>query len=391
MLAAPMAASYDVIVLGVGAMGAAAAWALARRGARVLGLEQHAPGHGLGSSGGQTRLVRQAYFEHPDYVPLLRRAYRLWDELGEASGSALLFRTGLVCAGRPDGEFVAGTRRAAREHGLALEELDAEDARRRFPALRLPPGFDVLLEPQGGFVLAERGVEALVRAAEAAGARIEGGRRVLGWEFAGGEVEVRLADGRARAARLVVTAGPWAARWLGDLGLDLGVTRQTLGWFAPSDPAPFELGAFPCWAVEDARPGAGGLYYGFPILPPALAGGPRGLKAAHHLPGPRVDPEAEPRDWRPADEPALRAGLEAYLPRAAGRLVEGRVCLYTLSPDGHFVIDRHPAEPALCFACGFSGHGFKFAPVVGEALADLALEGRTELEIGFLGSGRFAR
>ncbi len=380
----------DVIVLGVGAMGAAACAALARRGVRVLGLERHSVPHGLGSSGGQTRLVRKAYFEHPDYVPLLQRAYELWDELGAASGERLLHRTGLVCAGAPSGPLIAGTRGAARLHGLPIEELDLPELARRVPALRLPPDHAALLDPEGGFVLCERAVAAFVREAERHGARIQSGVRALGWSAGPSGVTVRTETEVFSAARLVLAPGAWAPGLLADHGPRLEVTRQTLGWFAPPDPAPFALGRFPCWAVEHGADGAQGLFYGFPILPAGLAAGPAGLKCAHHLPGARTDPDAVERAPSAADERALRAGPERYLPAAAGPTVAVHVCLYTLSPDGHFVLDLHPAHPEVALACGFSGHGFKFAPVIGEALADLALEGRSALPIAFLGLARFA-
>lgn len=380
----------DVIVLGVGAMGAAACAALARRGARVLGLERHAPPHALGSSGGQTRLIRKAYYEHPDYVPLLRRAYELWDELGEAVGERLLHRTGLVCAGPPDGPLVAGTREAAARHALPIEDLPPPELARRMPALRLPPEHEALFDPEGGFVLCERAVSAFAREAQRHGARIQPGVHALDWSAGPGGVAVRTATGTQRAARLVLTPGAWAPRLLADLGPTLTVTRQTLGWFAPRDPAPFELGRFPCWAVEDGVGGAEGLFYGFPILPAGLAPGPLGLKCAHHLPGPGVDPDAVERTADAADERALRAGPERYLPSAAGATVAVKICLYTLSPDGHFVLGLHPRHPEVALACGFSGHGFKFAPVIGEALADLALEGHSALPIDFLGLARFA-
>lgn len=383
-----MAPTYDVLVLGLGAMGSATAAALARRGARVLGLEQHALAHGLGSSGGQTRLVRKAYFEHPDYVPLLHRAYELWDELGDRDGAPLLHRTGLVCAGPAAGELIAGTRRAALRHGLALEELSGDEARRRFPELRLPEDYEVLLEPEGGFVLCERAVVALAEDARRHGARLSTGRRATGWSVDALGPEVRLEGETLRAARLVVTAGPWAGALLPGIGPLAGgglrVTRQSMAWMTPRDAAPFALGSFPCWAVEDGTPGGGGLHYGFPILPAGLAEGPRGLKAAHHLPGPVTDPESVDRTFGPADEADVRAGLAAFVPAGNGALLEGRVCLYTMSPDGHFIVDHHPEHPAVVLACGFSGHGFKFAPVIGEALADLVLEGRTELPVEFL-------
>lgn len=387
-----MSSSYDAIVIGLGVMGAAACAALARRGARVLGLEQHALGHGLGSSGGGTRLVRKAYFEHADYVPLLHRAYELWDELGERNGAALLHRTGLVCAGPPEGELVAGTLRAAALHALPIERVASAEARRRFPELALPERFDVLFDPDGGFVAAESAVMALARDAERHGATLETGRRVSDIRATGDGFRVRVGDIEHACKRVVTTAGPWTSALLAKTGplVSLRVTRQVLGWVSPKEPERFALGRFPCWAVEDDAQGFAGLYYGFPIPTEAESHGPRGLKVAHHFPGEEADPDTVDREFHPADEAGFRAALERFVPSGRGPLLAGHVCLYTSSPDAHFIVDHHPAHKGWALACGFSGHGFKFAPVIGEALADLVLEGRTELPIGFLSLGRFA-
>lgn len=383
--------SYDVIVVGVGAMGAATCRELARRGVRVLGLEQLDLAHGLGSSGGQTRLIRLAYYEHPDYVPLLRRAYQGWDALDRELEEPLLHRTGCLYLGPPTGHLVAGTRRAAREHGLELESIDGGALRDRFPQFRLPDSFAALHEPSAGFVLAERALAALAEQALRAGAVLRARERVRSWQVDGDGFVVRTDRGEHRAERLVFTAGAWSGSLLAGLQVPLRVTRQVVGWVWPPDPAPFELGRLPCWAIEDDAAGFAGIYYGFPLLPAGRYGGERGLKVGHHAPGPGVDPDALDRDASAADEDDFRPALVRYLPDAQGETTALRVCMYTMTPDGHFVLDRHPEHPAVTIACGFSGHGFKFAPVIGEALADLALDGRSELPIGFLGLRRFAR
>ncbi|MBI5852152.1 MAG: N-methyl-L-tryptophan oxidase [Planctomycetes bacterium] len=384
-----MTATFDVIVAGVGAMGAAACSALAQRGARVLGIERFDVPHPFGSSGGQTRLIRKAYYEHPDYVPLLERAYAAWHELEARTRTALLFQTGLVCAGPPDGVLVTGMRRAAQAHRLELATLAREELTARVPALRVPSGFDVLFEAQGGFLLCERAVAAFAHDALEHGAVLRARERIVRWDVTGDGVHVFTDKDHYRAARLVITAGPWSARFLAERGLRLRVTRQCVGWVRPQRPALFAYGAFPCFLIDDDTPGASGCWYGFPSLPSAVFAGPSGLKVGYHAPGPVVDPDALDRALRAAEEARIHDGLTRFLPEADGPLLAAQVCMYTNSDDGHFVVDRHPSYPPVVFACGFSGHGFKFAPVIGEALADLALDGGSSLPIGFLSLARF--
>jgi len=386
-----MNGSYDVIVIGVGAMGSATCSALARRGHRVLGLERFDVPHALGSSGGQTRLIRLAYYEHPDYVPLLRRAYAAWDELAERSGVEVLHRTGALYLGPPDGRLIAGTLRSVAEHGVPCERVDRDEAARRFPQFRIPDAFGALFEPEAGFVLCERAISAFADEAMRAGARIQARERVVEWSAGSEGVRVRTDRGSYEGGELVITAGAWAPALMTDLGVELRVTRQVIGWVWPDDPASFELGAFPCWAVQDDAPGFEGIYYGFPLLPAAGFAGERGIKLGHHFLGRTAEPETLDRDPGPADEADFRPALERYLPGAAGSAtLAAKVCMYTATPDEHFVVDRHPLHQRLTVGCGFTGHGFKFASVIGEALADLAIERSSDLPIGFLGLSRFA-
>ncbi|MFO1052936.1 MAG: N-methyl-L-tryptophan oxidase [Planctomycetota bacterium] len=380
---------YDVAVLGLGAMGSAALSALARRGARVVGIERFDVPHGEGSSGGQSRLIRTAYYEHPDYVPLLQRAFAGWRALEKRSGARILFETGLIEMGRTDGPLVTGVLRAAAEHGLAVERVARDACRARFPALTVPTGHEVLFESAAGFVLCERAIAAFVDEARRHGAAVHAREQVLQLARDGDRFVIATAGTRWRCARVVLCAGAWTAPLVQDLGIPLRVTRQPLCWFAPHTRDTFTLDRFPCFAIEDDQ-GGGGLLYGFPELPIAVADGPRGLKAAVHRLGETTAPDAVDRSLRPDDESAVRDALRRYLKDADGPLCAAKVCLYTNSPDGHFIVDRHPRERDLVLACGFSGHGFKFAPVLGEALADLALDGATALRIGFLGTGRFA-
>lgn len=379
--------THDVIVAGVGAMGAATCHALARRGVRVLGLERFDIPHAWGSSGGHTRLVRLAYYEHPDYVPLLRRAYQGWDALGEAAGAPVLHRTGALYLGPPEGELIAGSLQAARMHGLAHELLDPAAARARWEPFRVPQRFGALYEPDAGFVLCERAIAAMAEQAMRCGAELRGREPVRAWHVEGDGVRVVTDRATYHAGHLVLTSGAWTGALARDLGVSLTVTRQVLGWVWPRAPERFALGRFPCWAIQDDAPGFAGIYYGFPMMPGASEA--PGLKLAHHAPGPEADPDSVDRTPTAADEDDFRPALAKYLPDADGPLLSMRVCMYTMSPDHHFVIDRHPAHDRVTVGCGFSGHGFKLAPAMGAALADLALHGRSELPIDFLGLSRF--
>lgn len=377
-----MAEDYDVIVVGVGAMGSATCWQLARRGVRVLGLEQFDLPHAQGSSHGYSRITRTAYYEHPDYVPLLQRSHALWRELERETGEKILHMVGGLYLGPADGPLVSGSLKSARAHGLAHEILDRAEIGRRFPQFEVPAMWQAMLEPEAGFLRPELAVSAMVTQALRCGADIHGHEEVMAWNDERGGVAVRTTRGTYRARHLVMTSGPWSSQLLQDLGIELVVTRQVLGWVWPQDWAAFRYGAFPIWMIDRLD---GSVYYGFPII----TDGP-GLKVALHAPMRPTDPDRVIRGILPGDEETFRAALRTYLPRANGPLLSLRTCLYTNSPDGNFILGAHPRHPAVFVAAGFSGHGFKFASVVGEALADLAQTGTTSLPIGFLGPQRFA-
>ena len=373
--------TFDVIVVGVGAMGAATCWQLARRGVRVLGLEQFDIPHAQGSSHGYSRVTRTAYYEHPDYVPLLRRAHALWRELESESGEEILHLVGGLYLGPHDGDLVGGSLRSAREHGLRHEVLPQEEIARRFPHFNLPEDWLGVFENDAGFLLPELAISACVDRALRAGAEIHGHEPVLSWQEDREGVRVTTARGTYCAARVVFTGGAWSSRLVRDLGVELRVTRQVLGWVWPQEPASFRSETFPVWMIDR---GGGATYYGFPMqtLSP-------GLKVALHAPLTPTDPDRVAREVLPGDEETFRPCLRQYLPAADGPLLALRTCLYTNSPDGHFILDRHPRHERVIVAAGFSGHGFKFASVIGEALADLASTGQTALPIGFLRMGRF--
>jgi sarcosine oxidase len=358
---------------------------LAQRGARVLGLEQFDIPHELGSSGGDTRMIRLCYCEHPDYVPLLRRAYAAWDDLGARIGKRIIQRTGVLYIGPEGGELVAGSERAAREHAIEHQMLSRRDMT-RYEMFRIPAHFIAMFEPEGGFVRSTLAITTMAEQALRHGARLHTREAVLDWHADEQGVEVETGRGRYRADRLVLTAGAWTPQLVMHLGVPLQVTRQVLSWIWPEHTGSerFRLGSFPCWGIEDDAPGFTGMYYGFPMMRDQL-----GLKIALHAPGAIVNLQRIDRTPHPQDAESIAPLFGKYLPSARGPVMRQKICLYTMSPDGHFIVDRLPGYDNVVIAAGFSGHGFKFAPVIGEALADLAQYGRSELPIEFLGLKRF--
>ena len=359
---------FDVIVAGVGSVGSAACYHLAKRGVSVLGLEQFGIPHTHGSHHGHSRMIRQAYFEHPDYVPLLRRAYELWEELDAVHGGAILHLPGGLYIGPEDGTIVSGSRRAAVEHGLEHTMLGSDEIAERYPAIRPPSDHVAFFERRGGFVVPERAVAAHATAARRAGAELHTGERLVSWEANADHVSVATEQSRFTAEKLVITSGAWSAEVIRDLGIELQVTRQVLAWFEPiGEIDRFAPGQFPCWFIETESPFG---HYGFPILP-----GDPGLKVALHKPGELIDPSEAPEPPCADETDALREVLDEFFPGCAGELAHACTCKYTNSPDGHFIIGQHPGQERVAFACGLSGHGFKFSTVLGEALADIALDG----------------
>jgi sarcosine oxidase len=372
--------TYDVIVLGLGGMGSAVACESARRGQSVLGIEQFPLVHDRGSSHGQTRVIRQAYYEHPDYVPLLRRAYEKWYDLEQLAGTQLFTECGVLSLSPPGGEVVQGVTQAAREHGLLVESMTATETRRRFPEFHLPGDYSSVFEPHAGYLRVEECVRAHLDAARAAGATLLAEEQVVHWRDVGAGIEVETTRGRYSSARLIITAGPWAGAVLKQLGLPLQVLRKSLLWFETPEPARFRRDRFPIYMVESPS----GFYYGFPVIDS------RGHKLARHDGGHIVDDPLHPnRDLLPEDEADCRLFLESFLPSAAGQLRHHEVCMYTVTPDRHFILDVHPESPSVVVGAGFSGHGFKFASVVGEVLADLSESGQSQLPIDRFRLDRF--
>jgi len=373
--------SFDVMVVGVGTMGAAACYHLAGRGARVLGLERFDIPNAMGSAAGFSRMIRLAYFEHPDYVPLLRRSYQLWDELQAELGLEIIKITGGVYLGPPGAEVLEGSLSSVRQHDLPHEWLDAAEAARRFPQFKIPDDFRCLHDHQAGLVLPERAVAGYAELALRRGAELHGQEPVLSWEPAGDGFIVRTPRANYAAAKLLFCGGAWTSKLVADLGVRLTVTRQPMAWVWPKKPALFELGAMPVWIMEHRD---GSNHYGFPMLP-----GSPGFKVASHVRGAPADADQLDRAPREADEQVVRRVLQNHIPEANGPLLSMRICMYTNSPDHQFIVDRHPRHSNVTIACGFSGHGFKFASALGQVLAELTLDGRSSLPIEFLGLSRF--
>jgi sarcosine oxidase len=374
------AQSYDVIIVGVGGMGSAIAAHCAARGQRVLAIEQHALLHDRGSSHGHSRIIRLAYFEHDSYVPLLRRAFTLWRELEQASGRSLLHVTGSLDVGPAGGLVFEGSHRSCRTHHLEHEILDASALARRVPGWRPAPDAMAVFQPDGGFLIPEQCVQAHAERAVSSGAVIRQQEPVLGWRAAAGEVEVVTAQGRYRGGQLVVSPGAWMGSMAPSLARLFVPERQVVGWFGVHDHARFSPSHFPVFVLEASE----GLFYGFPEHAEP------GFKIGkYHHRGEIISPDQLDRTCSPADESALRDAVSRYFPSANGELLRAQACMFTNTPDEHFVIDRAPGSPEVLLVSPCSGHGFKFSSVIGEICADLVTRGQTVHDIALFGLHRF--
>jgi sarcosine oxidase len=379
--------SFDAIVIGVGSMGSAACYFLAQRGYKVLGLDQFDVPHEQGAHTGQSRLIRKAYFEHPDYVPLMNRAYENWKSLENETGTQLYYRTGLAYFGKPDHEIMKGIKKSASLYNISIETIDTSAAAKRFPAFTIPDGFEILFEPDAGFVRPEKTVSLYVQQAINKGAKIHTKEKVTEWKKNGKGITVVTNKDTYYANKLIITAGAWAGKVIPGLADKIKITRQFIAWIKPKKEKDFLINNFPCWLLaDDLQPGA---YYGFPFLDNETFGEPAGLKIAYHYPGLITDPDNVNRQLDAGDMKDINYVLDKYLPDAFESLNSFKTCLYANSPDEDFIIDKLPGYDDVIIACGFSGHGFKFVPVVGEILADLAIDGVTKLPIDFLNVKRF--
>ena len=370
----------DVIVAGLGAHGSSAAYRLAARGASVLGFDRFARGHTLGSSGGLSRIIRLSYYEHPDYVPLLRRAWTLWRDLERESGDKLLTETGGLYAGEPEGELLAGALESARTHRLEHEVLDVAALRERYPLFEWPDGWQGVFEPQAGWLAPERSIETHLRLAEQNGATLRFEQPIAGWTSTREGVRVTTATGAFEAKQLVIAAGAWESQLAPSLASELSVERNVLLWFEPT--AQREAFArLPIYIVDDTDR----IFYGFPYIDG------QGVKVAGLHFGDKADPDTIDRTVSAGDEERVRRWLRRRMPLANGERRDARVCMYTNTPDAHFIIDRLAADPNVLVASACSGHGFKFSSVIGEILADLVIDGETRHPISFLAADRLVR
>jgi sarcosine oxidase len=371
---------YDVIVVGLGAMGSAALYHLASRGVKVLGVDRFVTPHIHGSTHGRTRIIREAYYEHPCYVPIVQRAYDLWASLEREAGEPLFVQTGGLMIGPPEGELFAGALRSATEHGLAHSILEPSEVHRRFPGFRVPEGSRALHEPRAGLLLPEKIVEAHLALARRAGATILTGVTVTSWDADDG-VRVDTDVGELRASTLILAAGPWLPALIPDLDLPLEVERQLFHWFEPaSHPEWYDAAHSPISLIEYA---ADRFFATFPDVG-------HGVKAGIHHEGAVIDIDAPRVPASDAEGAEMKALLARYLPEAAGRILDRATCVYTNTPDHDFLLDRHPAHPNVIIASPCSGHGFKFSSAIGEILAEIVTTGETSFDLSPFALSRFS-
>lgn len=371
---------YDVAIIGLGTMGSFAAVELARRGFSVVGFDQFMPPHGRGSHSGGTRIYRIAYPEGTGYVQLAQRAGELWDEAAEQLGAQLLHRVGMLYMGSPDETFLQSVQDSASFNRLQVETLSANEVFRRYPAFVIPEHYAGVFDPKAGWIDVDASIRSSQSHAAALGVDCLFDQPVKGWDATAEHVHVHLEHETVTAQSLIVTAGAWAGKLLHALHLPLTVRRKVIAWFNPVDFELFGADRIPVFTFPE------NFIYGFPNMPGL------GVKMAEHWGG--TDLQSADSPVAPPDESDLdpiRAIADRYLPGLAGARLERAVtCLYTLTPDEHFIVDLHPQFDNVVFAAGFSGHGFKFAPLIAVALADLVQNGTTSLPIGFLSLNRFS-
>jgi sarcosine oxidase len=368
--------TFDVIVVGLGAMGSAAAYYLARRNQRILGLDRFTPPHAFGSSHGQTRIIREAYFEHPHYVPLVQKAYENWAELEQACGRQLFQQTGGIMIGPPEGTLVTGARRSVQVHNLPHEFLAAAEVRRRFPAFYPAEEMVAVWEPRAGILFPEKCIEAHLEMARGHGAVLRFDEPVTNWTAEGESVRVFTSKSEYDAQRLLLTAGAWINQLIPELSLPLTIERQVLFWFDPIDHREyFDPQRCPIYIWEHAP---NRFCYGFPDLG-------EGVKIGIHHEGEITELENVRREVDPDEAERMRFLLRQFMPEAGGALRNTAICLYTNTPDSHFLIDFHPNHPQVLLASICSGHGFKFASAFGEILAELLVEGRSSFDLSLFG------
>lgn len=378
----PQQCIYDVIVLGLGGVGSAAAFALAKRGHCVLGIDQFSPPHNRGSSHGETRIIRKSYFEHPSYVPLLCRAYELWRELESRTGTRLYKATGLLEIGPAEGIVIPGVLRSAAQFDLPIERLSMAEAKYRYPNLRGDESWSVILEEDAGYLKVEACVQSHLQSAAALGAELVIEQKVIGWDVDGNGVLVRTADQVYRADKLILTAGPWAGELLSRFNIPLRVVHKHLYWYETNNQSYREIDGFPCFFYETPA----GHFYGFPERDAF------GLKVAKHSGGESAGAVIDGVHKMSAeDQSAVEAFLDFNLPEVSRRMTRWSGCYYTMTPDENFIVDTLPNLPQVTIVAGLSGHGFKFTSVLGELAADLATDQLLLPTLDFMQLSRFLK
>ena len=372
---------YDCIVVGIGGMGSATLYELRRRGKNVLGIEQFDLAHENGSSHGSTRIIRLAYYEHPSYVPIMKRGYELWSDLEQLSNTKLLHTTGSIDIGPAESIVFKGSKESCELHNLPYDVLNGREISSRFPGYQLDAEMMSVFQPAGGFLEPEKCITSFVDMACEMGAELHTGERVISWEVVNSKtVIVRTNGGEYETENLVFTSGAWTGKLLPDFESKVVPERQVMGWFDVGSTNEFNPENFPVFNLLVPE----GRYYGFPQYD--IPGFKIGLY--HHL-YEKVDPDNLDRSVvTSTDEEVLRRCVSKYFPMADNAMIQAKVCMFTNSPDEHFIIDRLPQLSNVYVAAGFSGHGFKYCSVVGEILASMVENQRLDYDIDMFGLDR---
>lgn len=386
--------SVDVIVIGLGGVGSATVAALAADGYRVIGIDQFSPPHQRGSSHGQTRVIRKAYFEHPDYVPMLLRAYDQWKQLEADSGKQLYYPVGLLQIGPVDGEVLAGVRRSSIEHSLDVQYMAMQEAQSQYPGIQGDPSWSAIVEHDAGYLLVEQCIEAHLQQAQRHGASLLLNQSVRDWSIDGSGVRVVTDEQELHADRLVIAAGPWADKCLKRYQLPLRVLRKHVYWYEV-EAGHYQSGNFPCFFFDTPQ----GFFYGIPQVANSYEANGQGttsqrnwggLKIGRHTGGQLADPDMSIEHPEDAEDQSL---VEQFLADCMPAVTRNRIawqgCYYTMTPDQHFIVDSLPDCPQVSVVAGLSGHGFKFTCVLGEIAANLATKRPSPVNIDFLSLTRF--
>ena len=377
--------NYDVIVIGVGSMGSSTCYQIAKQGHSVLGLEQFDIPHEIGSHTGQSRIIRKAYFEHPNYVPLLERAYENWQSLEQEISNQIYFKTGLLYFGPDNHMLIEGTQKSAIKYGIEVNELSQKDQLDKFPQFKIPESYTNLMEVDAGFITPERAILSFTKQALKYKAAIHTKEKTLEWSKKDGVIQVKTNKQTYKCKKLVLTTGAWTSKFSNVKNLE--VTRQIMAWAQPKNLNMFKLNNFPCWTFSD--PSKNGIYYGFPSLPNSSFGELTGLKFAHHTKGTLSDPDMVNRNVSKEEEKILVEAIKKFIPKGVETINSMKTCLYTYSPDEDFILDFYNNNKDIVIAAGFSGNGFKFASVIGEILSELVTKGKSIHPINFLNANRF--